>query len=95
MNAEAEPVRLVARVSGQVQGVGFRWWAQREAGSLGLVGSAANLEDGGVEIVAEGERRACAALLDAVRRSDAPGRVRAVDERWSAATGGFDGFETV
>lgn len=93
--AENERVRLVARVSGQVQGVGFRWWAQREALSLGLVGSATNLEDGGVELIAEGERRACAALLDAVRRTDAPGPVRNVDERWAGPTGEFDRFETV
>ncbi len=43
------------RVSGVVQGVGFRWFVTREAAKLGLRGWARNLEDGSVEVVAAGE----------------------------------------
>lgn len=43
-------------VTGQVQGVGFRWAAQGEADRLGLVGRVRNRTDGAVEIVAQGER---------------------------------------
>ena len=43
-------------VSGRVQGVGYRWFAQREAERLSLVGYAANLPDGRGEVVAEGPR---------------------------------------
>ncbi len=39
----AAPVRLIAWVHGQVQGVGFRWWTRSRALELGLVGSATNL----------------------------------------------------
>lgn len=42
-------------VSGEVQGVGFRWSAQREGARLGLVGSVRNLPDGRVEAVAQGD----------------------------------------
>jgi acylphosphatase len=46
--------RLVAGVRGLVQGVGFRWFVQREATRLGLEGWVANRSDGSVEVVAEG-----------------------------------------
>ena len=67
-----EPARLTAWVHGRVQGVGFRWWVRSRALELGLVGSAANLADGRVEVVAEGPRPACEALLAALRTD--PGR---------------------
>jgi acylphosphatase len=59
---------------------------------LGLVGSASNLRDGRVEIIAEGAREACEALLVTLRSGDAPGRVAHVAERWSEATGEATSF---
>lgn len=48
--------RLRARVSGRVQGVGYRWWAVRQAQSLGLVGWVMNHDDERtVEVLAEGD----------------------------------------
>ncbi|WP_242885023.1 acylphosphatase [Actinomadura litoris] len=61
---ETEAVRLTAWVRGRVQGVGFRWWVRARALELGLAGSATNLRDGRVEVVAEGPRPACQRLLD-------------------------------
>jgi acylphosphatase len=46
--------RVNAIVGGQVQGVGFRMSARREAVSLGLSGFARNLSDGRVEVEVEG-----------------------------------------
>ena len=80
-------VRLTAFVKGRVQGVGFRWWTRARALELGLSGWAANLDDGRVEVVAEGEEEACQALLAALRGGDAPGRVDFVAERWSEPRG--------
>lgn len=85
-------VRLTAWVHGRVQGVGFRWWTRARALELGLVGSATNLEDGRVEVVAEGRETDCQALLVGLRGPSAPGRVRCVVERWSPARGAFSGF---
>jgi acylphosphatase len=85
-------VRLTAWVHGRVQGVGFRWWVRSRALELGLVGWAANLEDGRVEVVAEGTREAAESLLAALRAPGTPGRVRTVVERWSQARGGVTGF---
>jgi acylphosphatase len=77
--------RLQAFVKGQVQGVGYRWWTRARALELGLAGSATNLSDGRVEVVAEGPREACEALLAVLPTG--PGRVDFVSERWSEARG--------
>ena len=86
------PVRVTAWVHGRVQGVGFRWWVRARALELGLAGSVANLPDGRVEVVAEGPRLACQALLDALNGPGTPGRVRTVVERWGQSRGGITGF---
>lgn len=87
-----DDVRLTAFVKGRVQGVGFRWWTRARALELGLRGSATNLDDGRVEVVAEGPRERCEALLDLLRGGGAPGSVEFVAERWGTARGQDDGF---
>ena len=89
----ADPdVRLSAWVHGRVQGVGFRWWTRSRALELGLVGSARNLPDGRVAVVAEGPRAACARLLAALRGGATPGRVDGVAEQWADPRGDLAGF---
>ncbi len=75
-----------------MQGVGFRWWTRSRARALRLVGSVANLPDGRVEVIVEGPREDCQALLAALRSSRAPGWVQAVEARWEAAAGGMSSF---
>lgn len=91
-NAQTESIRLTAWVHGRVQGVGFRWWTRSRALELGLVGSATNLPANRVEVVAEGEPRACQQLLSALRSPNAPGNVEHVAEQWSEPRGGMTGF---
>lgn len=83
--------RLTALVTGRVQGVGFRWWTQRQAEELGLAGSATNTSDGHVEVVAEGERDALRQLLSRLRADPSqhgrPGRVTRVTDHWGPAEG--------
>ena len=83
--------QLTALVSGQVQGVGFRDWVRREAGSRQLAGSARNLADGRVEVIAVGPRAACEDLL---RRCGParPGTVNDVAEAWAEPTTDVTGF---
>jgi acylphosphatase len=59
-------VRLT--ISGRVQGVGYRMWAERTATGLGLRGWVRNRADGGVELLAIGQDEAVAALIEACRQ---------------------------
>jgi len=90
--AGGDLARLTAWLRGRVQGVGMRWWVRSRALELGLVGTARNLDDGRVEVVAEGSREACVALLAALRGGGMPGQVTGVTDRWDDARGGLVGF---
>ena len=72
-------VRLTAWVSGRVQGVGYRAFVGREAGRRGLAGSATNVPDGRVEVVAAGPAAEVRALVEALSGASAPGRVTGVE----------------
>ena len=90
----APEARLEATVAGQVQGVGFRYWARSEAVPLGLTGYAKNLDDGRVEIVAEGTRDACEQLRDLLGSGDTAGSVSDLDAEITDPTGEFKDFGT-
>ena len=47
---KAEPKRFWAEILGDVQGVGFRFFAERRANQLGLRGWVRNRYDGAVEV---------------------------------------------
>jgi acylphosphatase len=80
-------VRMTAFVAGRVQGVGFRWWTRARALELGLAGSATNLADGRVQVVAEGPREVCERLLALLRGDGTPGSVAGVFEQWGEPRG--------
>jgi acylphosphatase len=50
-------VSAIIRVTGMVQGVGFRYFAMRQANELGLTGYVKNRGDGSVEVQVEGEKQ--------------------------------------
>ena len=84
--------RLEAKVTGLVQGVGFRAFVQREGRRLTLSGYARNCEDRSVEVVAEGPESKLRELERLLRQGPSASRVDWVDARWPAATGEFTGF---
>jgi acylphosphatase len=67
-------------VSGRVQGVGFRFFAERTAGILGVGGYVRNLFDGRVEVYAIGSVEQLNALNVALRRGPRMAYVERVDE---------------
>lgn len=67
------------RISGHVQGVGFRWFVLQAARRLELCGSVRNLRDGRVELEAQGPPDAVERLLVAARRGPAGARVDALE----------------
>ena len=87
-------LRLTAVVRGEVQGVGFRWSVQREAGRLGLTGYAENLPDGSVRVEAEGDPGRLDELEAFLRQGPRWAEVGAVEAERTPATGEFRSFGT-
>lgn len=90
--AEPAEAQLAAIVSGRVQGVGFRWWVAGEAKPLGLVGYAKNLDDGTVEIIAQGRRADCESLFAALKSGDTAGHVEKVQAEMGEPEGRYKSF---
>ena len=84
--------RLEARVTGRVQGVGFRQFTRSQARRLGVDGWVRNESDGSVRILAEGPREALDEFLERLEEGPAGARVLDVRPEWSGATGEFSGF---
>jgi acylphosphatase len=62
-------------VRGRVQGVGFRWYVEREASLLGIIGWVRNNPDGAVEVLATGTRQQINALHEKLRMGPRAARV--------------------
>lgn len=79
-------------ISGEVQGVGYRYFAQRVAARHQVVGYVRNLPDGRVEVLAEGSRDS----IDGFRNDLATGpqfsRVEQVEEVNAEPTGHYSIF---
>jgi len=78
--------------SGTVQGVGFRFTAERLARRFPVAGFVRNLADGRVEVVAEGEEAVLVEFLTAIRSSGMKDYIRDVEAHWSEAQGCYRRF---
>jgi len=74
----AQARRFVVR--GRVQGVGFRWFVEREAHILGIAGWVRNNADGSVEVLAQGSRDQLLGLRSRLRAGPRAARVDDVEE---------------
>ncbi len=81
-------------VRGRVQGVGFRYFVQKEAVRLGLRGWVRNLDDGRVEALAEGPMAVLDEFEGALHRGPRWAEVRGVDIE-EAPAGAPPGFSIV
>jgi acylphosphatase len=79
------------RISGRVQGVGFRMYMLRKGRELGLSGWVRNRSDGSVEAEVQGTPAAVEAMITAARRGPVGSMVTAVEV--SDASGQYQGFE--
>jgi len=68
-------------VRGRVQGVGFRYFAQKSAASLGLTGYTRNLDDGRVEVYAVGPEEKLSQLAGLLHTGPRWAEVRGVEEQ--------------
>ncbi|HEX8242008.1 MAG TPA: acylphosphatase [Longimicrobium sp.] len=83
------------RVTGRVQGVGFRWWARAQAAALGLAGTVRNAADGSVEVQARGSDHALAELERLLGEGPLHAQVRAVERIPAALPSTMDGFSII
>ena len=86
-------MRLKAVIKGEVQGVGFRWAVQSQAGQLGLTGYAENLPDGSVRVEAEGAPDRLDQLEAFLHQGPRWAEVQSLDTERTPATGEFRRFE--
>ena len=89
----SEIVRFHAKIYGYVQGVSFRYYTLRQAQALSVNGYVRNCSDGGVEVVAEGEREAVEKLLAWLRIGPPAAEVERVEVEWQEPQGKFRRFE--
>jgi acylphosphatase len=88
-----ERIRVAVRVSGMVQGVGFRYFTRRTARNLDLTGWVKNLPDGTVAAVFEGPRTDVETAVEALRQGPAGSRVEQLEVDRQVYRGEFEGFE--
>lgn len=87
------PLRqLHAVFSGRVQGVGFRFTVCRMAERFSVTGYVRNLENGDVELVAEGEEPELSSFICAIRNSPLRRYIVQDSVTWKKAAGEFDRF---
>ena len=67
-------------ITGRVQGVGYRYFAERWASQLGICGYVKNLWDGNVEVYAIGDAVALEELKIQLAEGPRSARVAAIDE---------------
>lgn len=88
-----EPAEVYAIFFGNVQGVGFRYRARREASRLGLTGRAVNLPDGTVEVIAQGPKEKLEIFIKQLIRLEPPIWVEKVETTWRTLQEVRTGFE--
>ena len=79
-------------VRGRVQGVGFRWFVEREAHILQIAGWVRNNSDGTVEVLAMGTRDQLSGLRSRLREGPRAARVDDVEEHDAEPVKGLNSF---
>jgi|TARA_B110001454_G_scaffold207754_1_gene219518 acylphosphatase len=83
---------LVAVISGRVQGVGYRAFAADVAMRASLQGTARNMIDGRVEVIAEGSENQLRSFLEELRIGPTLSRVDNIESRWDDPIRDFTGL---
>jgi len=84
--------RLECKIEGRVQMVMFRDFVQRKATKLGLVGTVQNMDDGSVQVFAEGEEGKLQELLAFLHKGSIFSRVDKVEEKLKQPSSEFSSF---
>jgi acylphosphatase len=80
-------------VTGRVQGVGFRWFVEREAQLIGVGGWVRNCDDGAVEVLASGTHAQLGSLYNRLREGPRAARIDQVEVDEAAPFGEYQTFQ--
>ncbi|MFP4482740.1 MAG: acylphosphatase [Thermovirgaceae bacterium] len=84
---------VYVRVSGIVQGVGFRWRALQKAGELSLKGWIRNRPDGDVDALLQGDAEKIRKMIDWMEQGPPHAIVRGIEAQWKDAESLYEDFE--
>lgn len=87
-------IRVHVVISGDVQGIGFRFHTRIKARNLGLKGWVRNIDSGEVEAVFEGEEDKVKEMIEWCRKGPAFARVENIKVEFENYTGEFESFDT-
>jgi acylphosphatase len=88
-------IRVRVFAGGRVQGVAYRFFAEKSAARLGLTGWVRNLDDGRVEVLAEGAAGPVESFLERLQQGPRLARVDSFEVRREPSTGEFADFRIV
>lgn len=90
-----EKCRILILYTGRVQGVGFRFTTKQQAMGFEVTGTVKNLDDGRVELIAEGTRQELEEFQQAIRDAGLARFIKDESVVWGPATGQYRGFEII
>jgi acylphosphatase len=85
-------VRVRVFAGGRVQGVAYRFFAEKYAARLGITGWVRNLADGRVEVLAEGPAEEIKTFLERLKEGPSLARIDSFEVRREPSTGEFTDF---
>lgn len=88
-----EDIELIYRAKGDVQGIGFRAFAKKQADTMGLSGHARNMKEGGVEILAQGPAHVLSVFLTHIKHGPADAHVQVWQDYFRKITSKKEDFE--
>ena len=86
-------IEMKAVIKGKVQGVGFRMIVKKHADSLSIPGFVQNLDNGDVEICAQGSKKDLELLMNKVKKNPGMGRVDKVSVLFEDPKNPYSSFE--
>jgi acylphosphatase len=85
-------IQYEIKITGKVQGVGFRYFAHQKANEIGITGWVKNSRDGGVSIIAQGEETNLITFLDYLKSGPARARVDKISKNTIQFSTNFKSF---
>lgn len=85
--------QVTAIVRGRVQGVGYRFFAERWANQLGVTGYAKNLWNGDVEVVGQTDKATLETFITKLREGPRAAIVNDIEVTWEQATDFYPNFD--